>query len=141
MTYDEKVKYLREYINNLREIDSLADRIDKLDSLKYKLGGSVIKSYSGEIKNEKQLSILGTLERMQLDLEKKLNTLHNKLFEIEQSIEMVENETQQSILKYRYLNDFSYKQIAIKMYYSEDYIFVLHKKAIEENEFVNVNGK
>jgi len=141
LTYDEKVKYLREYINNLREIDSLADRIDKLDSLKYKLGGSVIKSYSGEIKNEKQLSILGTLERMQLDLEKKLNTLHNKLFEIEQSIEMVENETQQSILKYRYLNDFSYKQIAIKMYYSEDYIFVLHKKAIEENEFVNVNGK
>jgi len=141
MDYEEKVRYLRGYSRSLHEINSILDRIDGLEALKYRLGGSVIKSHDVTQEKEKQLSIIGSIENLHHRAEKQLNELQNKLFEIEQSIKAVDNEIQQSILMYRYINDYSYKQIANKMYYSEDYIYVLHKKAIDDNEFIKDNGK
>lgn len=53
------------------------------------------------------------------------------LREIEAAIDAVEDPKYRDILRYRYLNGWSWRMIERKMYYGNNYIFQLHLRALQ----------
>ena len=82
-----------------------------------------------------------TFENVMLDItaeEEKIEEKKRKLFELTKDILMIiqniPEKNYQDILRLRYIFGLGWQEISAKLYLSEDYLFTLHRKALDEFE-------
>ena len=67
---------------------------------------------------------------MARELDARVAEYAEKAREIERVIDAVEDGQYRDLLKYRYLNGWSWQRIAKRMYVSEDWVWRLHRRAL-----------
>lgn len=64
----------------------------------------------------------------------KIRELHEKRLAIEHAIEKLVDSNERTIMRYRYINGFSFEKISARVNYSIQQVFRLHKKALRTLE-------
>lgn len=131
MPNKDKIKYLKRYINLDREIDRKLEEIARLRSKLTRItqvltaepqgGGSI---YG---KTEEIIAKIVDLEReIDADIDRLISIRDN----IKAVIEAVENDRERLLLQYRYLDGWTFENIAVEMNYSWRQIHRLHSQAL-----------
>ena len=126
-----KIKYLKRYINLDREIDRKLEEVSRLRSKLTR----VTEVFTAEPKGGG--SIYGKTEEILakiVDLEKEIDADVDRLIAVRDNIksviEVVEDDRERLLLQYRYLDGWTFEKIAVEMNYSWRQIHRLHSKAL-----------
>lgn len=126
-----KIKYLKRYINLDREIERKLEEVARLRA-KLTRGTEV---YSTEPRGGG--SIYGKTEEILakiVDLEKEIDADVDRLIAVRDNIksviEVVEDDRERLLLQYRYLDGWTFEKIAVEMHYSWRQIHRLHSQAL-----------
>ena len=139
MTTKEKKEYLKRYRKIDREVNQLLMEKDEIISL----GTRITPRYSdlprgwGE-SNKVQLSV-EKLEAQEEKIDKKIDLLHEVKADIEKAIQTVENDTLRVLLRYRYINGFTWEKISVMMGYGYRNITRLPGKALIQIKIHNMS--
>ena len=139
MTTKEKKEYLKRYRKIDREVNQLLMEKDEIISL----GTRITPRYSdlprgwGE-SNKVQLSV-EKLEAQEEKIDKKIDLLHEVKADIEKAIQTVENDTLRVLLRYRYINGFTWEKISVMMGYGYRNITRLHGKELIQIKIHNMS--
>lgn len=130
MDYQEKVNFLKRY----KQIDDEINQLLLEKSEIFSLGTKVTPTYSDMPKGMGESDkVQSTVEKLG-DLEKRINDKIDEWYEakldIEKAIHTVESDKLRLLLRYRYINGWTFEQIAVQMHYTWRQINRLHKKAI-----------
>ena len=127
----DKIKYLKRYINLDREIDRKLEEVARLRSKLIR----VTELFTAEPKGGG--SIYGKTEEMLakiVDLEREIDADIDRLVAIRDGIktiiEAVEDDRERLLLQYRYLDGKTFEKIAVEMNYSWRQIHRLHSRAL-----------
>lgn len=130
MSNQEKIKYLRRYRNNEREIERLQEEILQAQVLSQKVTVSL--GGAGGSNGEDKLQVaVEHIIFLQNGLTAQVIRRVNLRKEIERTIQTVEDERLQQLLRYRYINGLTWERIAVAMNYSYMQICRLHGKALD----------
>ena len=126
---------LKGYIETKREIKIIEEKIDYLTSKKTSIKSQVITDMpKGASKNNDILiDLLGELEDITEIYNKKYIKLIQHQKEIEEVINNIDNPTYRNIMRFRYIDGYTWEKICVKMNYSWRQIHRLHGKILEEN--------
>ena len=130
MTNQEKKKYLNQYAKANREIDRKVEELAVWRSKALKVTPVITdapKSNGGENKLQSAVERIMAIED---EINRNIDELVLLQRETESLIEMLDDTTLQTILKYRYINGLTWEQIAVRMDYSYMHITRLHGKAL-----------
>ena len=126
-----KIKYLKRYINLDREIER---KLEEVARLRAKLT-RVTEVFTAEPKGGG--SIYGKTEEILakiVDLEKEIDADVDRLIAVRDNIksviEVVEDDRERLLLQYRYLDGWTFEKIAVEMNYSWRQIHRLHSRAL-----------
>jgi hypothetical protein len=131
ITNQDKIKYLKRYINLDREIDR---KLEAVSLLRSKLT-RIIQVYSTEPRGGGTIygKTEGILAKI-VDLENEIDADIDRLMTVRDSIRMViesvEEDRERLLLQYRYLDGKTFEKIAVEMNYSWRQIHRLHSKAL-----------
>ena len=127
----DKIKYLKRYINLDREIDRKLEAVSLLRSKLIR----VTEVFTAEPKGGG--SIYGKTEEILakiVDLEKEIDADVDRLISIRDNIkaiiEAVDDDRERLLLQYRYLDGWTFEKIAVEMNYSWRQIHRLHSRAL-----------
>ena len=130
MDYQEKVNFLKRY----KQIDDENNQLLLEKSEIFSLGTKVTPTYSDMPKGMGESDkVQSTVEKLG-DLEKRINDKIDEWYEakldIEKAIHTVESDKLRLLLRYRYINGWTFEQISVQM--SREYRWVrrLHRKAV-----------
>ena len=130
MTYQEKVKFLKRYKQIDKEIDQLL--LEKREI--FSLGTKVTPTYSdmpkGTGASDKVQSTVEKLEEYERKIDVKIDDWYEAKLNIEKAIHTVESDTLRLLLRYRYINGWTWEKIAVEMNYAYRNVTRLHGKAI-----------
>lgn len=126
---EKKKEYLWGYQRALRKQKELEEEICQLrldtmvpsliqDGMPHGSGGGDLSGYAAKVD--------GLLEELRELVEKKLDIRR----EISRKIEEMGNETEGTLLRYRYIMGLSFEEIAVKMGYAYRHVLRLHGKAL-----------
>lgn len=131
LEYTEKIALLKKYRDDLETLRSLNSEAEEVRSIADGIsinwsgmpGGS-----GGPTKAEKALEALeGLMEQIEVDR----TELIFRREEIKACIELVKDDRQRTILRYRYLNGFSWPEVSARLGYDECYVKRMHSRAID----------
>ena len=130
-------EYLSQYRNLDIEIDSLVLERERLYSLATTRGGSVIDGTPKGAKSDNAAPYERIIDRI-IDIDDKVNKRIDRLIairhEINAAINGVKDDKLRSILRLRYINGYTFEQIAVELDISYRHICRLHGKALREVE-------
>ena len=139
MNREEKKEYLNSYLEKKRQVEILTEEYHFWEETSYSVPISRIDA-SGVHGNrkkdfntkyiDKHISICETIIKLQKEAEQ-------KLVEILSVIDSLNDSTQKSVLKYRYINGWHFYRIARKLNFSLDNIFTIHRKGIDNLTVIN----
>ena len=113
----------KEYLGQVRQLErriwALLDRQSKYHEL-----GAWRARYQGAVGPVAMLA----LER---ELDGRITEYAERVREIERVIDAVEDGQYRDLLKYRYLNGWSWQQISERMSFSQDWLWHLHARALQ----------
>ncbi len=131
MTNKEKKEYLGRYKPLDEQVNQLL--LEKQEILA--LGTKVTPTYSdmphGVVNNGKIPSVVERLEKQDAKINYTVDKLIDFKEDIERAIHTLQDETLRLLLRYRYINGWTWERIAIKMSYSYMQICRLHGRALE----------
>lgn len=112
----------KEYLGQVRQLErrilALLDRQSKYHEL-----GAWRARYAGT----KGVGAMVALER---EIDGRINEYIDRVYEIEAAIDAVEDEQYRDVLKYRYLNGWSWQKIAERTHFSQDWLWHMHARAL-----------
>ena len=73
----------------------------------------------------------GGMAALERELDARIGEYAELVRRIERTIDAVEDERYRDVLKYRYLNGWSWKKIAERMHFSQDWVWRLHARALK----------
>ena len=130
MTYQEKVKFLKRYKQIDKEIDQLL--LEKREI--FSLGTKVTPTYSdmpkGMGESDKVQSTVEKLGALEKKIDSKIDEWYEVRLDVEKAIHTVESDKFRLLLRYRYINGWTFEQIAVQMNYAYRNVTRLHGKAI-----------
>lgn len=130
MTYQEKVKFLKRYKQIDKEINQLL--LEKREI--FSLGTKITPTYSdmpkGTGASDKVQSTVEKLEEHERKIDVKIDDWYEAKLNIEKAIHTVESDTLRLLLRYRYINGWTWEKIAVEMNYAYRNVTRLHGKAI-----------
>lgn len=128
---------LRSYQTIRKEIRQLEGQIRELDSRVYSPRAPHLTGLPGAAQTEPG----STQERAATELfelrafyDEKIRELHEKRREIENTIAELQDSNERMIMRYRYINGYSFEKISGRINYSLQHVFRLHKKALRAIE-------
>ena len=129
MNREEKRAYLSRYIELEREVDLLIEKNDFW----------VETAYSTSTTNLDNLGITGNTKKIPIEehldicitIQNKIEEANKILQEILTAIDTVENSTQRSALRYRYISGMTLFEIAKEMKYSMDHVKWLLRSGVD----------
>ena len=130
MTYQEKVKFLKRY----KQIDKEITQLLREKSEIFSLGTKITPTYSdmpkGTNESDKVQSTVEKLEEYERKIGIRIDDWCEAKLDIEKAIHTVGSDALRLLLRYRYINGWTFEQIAVQMNYTWRQINRLHKKAI-----------
>lgn len=129
-TITEKKKFLNQFYWVTKELEELEE---KLKRLTIKIQEVKVSDFSLSPKggpSTDMIDLLSQKEKYQNLLAKKIVKIENIRLQIETALDNLEDSRLRLILKYKYLQNYSYKEIASKLNKSERHIRRLHDIAI-----------
>lgn len=134
MSNEEKKEYLRSYRRAKKEALVLEEAIEELrsnrispsmrrpDGMPKGNGGSDLSAYAAR------------LDELERELQAKKWEAIDRYHQVCADILAVPGETERQLLQYRYINGYTWEQIAVKMGYSWRQVHYIHKRALERFE-------
>jgi len=139
MDYEEKVEFLKSYQYLKNKIQSLIREREFYQNQRIKYAGSIIQQPSSQINKKGGISfVVATLDEIEYNLSNEIKRVTKELNNVFNTIEGVENTNYRSILMYRYVNDYTFEEIADRLpYNSKQYVCELHEKIINSMTMTN----
>lgn len=135
MSNDEKIKKLKSYQNSWKEIQRLADEIERLNSQAQKITQTLSSAPSGQGKSDRTVIVDKIVERKE-ELQTTIEKAKRECAEIETAIENVKTPLYQRVLKWKYINGATFEEIAVRENYNYRYIVSkIHPEALKELKF------
>ena len=132
MTNQEKKDYLIRYRDNEREIRRLQNEIQRWKDSAYITSVKYTGAGGGTDGQDKLQVNVERLVRLQNRLTAQMRARIQLRDEIEDAIESVPDDRLQLLLRYRYIEGWTFEQIAVELNYSWRQICNLHGKALNE---------
>jgi DNA-directed RNA polymerase specialized sigma subunit len=139
MTTKEKKEYLKRYRKIDREVNQLLMEKDEIFSLGTKITPTYSDMPKGTGENNKTQSTIEKLEEQEEKINKKIDLLYEVKEDIEKALHTVEDDTLRVLLRYRYINGFTWEKIAVMMGYGYRNITRLHGKALMQIKIHNMS--
>lgn len=128
----EAKEYLLQYKDAQREVDRLINERARWIARATK----VTPTYTGmpheDSGEDRMQDAVERLSEVEKELNEKIDKLVDLRREVEATIHTIGDERLETVLKYRYINDMSFEQIAVKMNYCYDYVLHMHGWALEK---------
>lgn len=134
MEYSEKTAWLNRYRDDLETLRSLNAEAEEVRSIAdgISINWSGMPGGSGGLtKAEKALE---SLEALMDKIKADKTEIIARRAEIKACIESVQDERQRNILRYRYINGFSWPEVSARLGYDQCYIQRVHRRAVEAME-------
>ncbi len=133
MTNKEKIKILKEYVNNEREYNQL---LEMLESMRLKMYGASAQQLTdmpraSGYKNDKMDNYVINLETYTENINILLEKLDKSRKYIENCINLIENSTQRMIMRYRYIEGLRWEEVCVKMNYGWRQTHRIHTNALK----------
>lgn len=122
-------KKLREYRLLKRELGELGDRLAELQDRRATAVKLTMLPKGSEVKD--LADDVAKMDELIRSWHAKNDTLLDTLREIERSIDAVSNSTERRLLSLRYIDGYSWGDIARIMDYSEQMVYVIHGHALQ----------
>ena len=130
MTYQEKVKFLKRYKQIDKEIDQLLLEKSEIFSLGTKITPTYSDMPKGTGASDKVQSTVEKLGALEKKIDSKIDEWYEAKLNIEKAIHTVESDKFRLLLRYRYINGWTWEKIAVEMNYAYRNVTRLHGKAI-----------
>ena len=75
---------------------------------------------------------VGAMVELEKEIDERIAEYAAKVFEIEAVIDAVADQQYRDVLRYRYLNGWSWQKIAERMHFSQDWLWHLHARALAQ---------
>lgn len=131
MTNQEKKDYLIRYRDNEREIRRLQNEIQRWKDSAYITSVKYTGAGGGADGQDKLQVNVERLVRLQNRLTAQMRARIQLRDEIEDAIESVPDDRLQLLLRYRYIEGWTFEQIAVEMHYAFRHITRMHGQALD----------
>lgn len=132
MTNQEKKQYLNRYQITNKQIDQKCAELAEWRSKATKITPTMSDMPKG---NGSENRLESAVEKI-MEIEEGINADIDKLLEIHreilQAIEAVNDPDLCLVLKYRYINGFTFERVGVEMHYTRQWVCVLHGRALKE---------
>lgn len=123
-------EYLRQYINAKNRFKSISDEMIEIRSEATRITPVISDMPSGSHVNDKIALSVEKLDECAKKLEEEAKRMQNAMDDVQNVINSISNPTYRQVLTYRYINGYTWEQIAVKMNYTYRNITRLHGKAL-----------
>lgn len=132
MTNQEKKKWLLEYRKLDQDIERDMEELQRLKSRAEKITSSVSGMPKGGNQGDRLQLAVDRICELEERLNGKIDAAVKRRKEMEAAITTVEDRTLQLILRYKYIDDMHWDEIAEKIHYSFRHTTKLHGKALTQ---------
>lgn len=140
MTNQEKKAFLNRYREAINEIDSITEEMAHIRSNAMRITPVITDMPKGGYGvNNRIQEAIEQLESCANRIQIRVNILHGEMQKVEKTIDTVEDETLKALLRYRYINGYTWEQIAVKMHFSYQWVCELHGRALNQIKIVDRN--
>lgn len=133
MTNKEKKQYLNRYVQAKNRYNAISEEMLRIRSEACRVSPVLSEMPNGG--NQTGTKIERAIEQLDAcanDLEKEALEMRQLMQEVKAAINTIPDETLKQLLELRYINGYTWEQIAVKMYYSYVHICRLHGLALEK---------
>ncbi len=133
MTNQEKKELLNGYIKAKKRFDRISDTM--LEVMSYATKITPLLSDMPKGGNGSGNKIERAIERLDSlagDLEEQAVRMRESMKQVQSAIQTVPDETLQLLLELRYINGYTWEQIAVEMDYSYQWVCTLHGRALNQ---------
>ena len=122
----------KEYLQQLSyiKLNIISMNLDIKDLRQMNITSSYSQQISSSTNIDKIHNICEKVGTLEIHLKNEIVKLENLRLEILGKIEKMGNPNEKIILKFRYVNDLAFDEIAVKTNYSKSMVFKLHRKAL-----------
>lgn len=132
LSNQEKKEYLNRYRSLDRKINRLLEELERWQSLATKITPCYSLMPKGNSNSDKLQTAVDNIIELQDVLNKKTDKYIDMRKDIDKAIDTVEDDTLQLLLCYRYIDNLTWEQVAVKMNYSYMQVCRLHGKALSK---------
>lgn len=136
MTYEEKVRWLRRYQESLRREQELAEEVERLQSEATRITPLLSAMPGGPGGGQKVPRSVERILQAKQELLIQINNCSDVRQQIDIVVSKIDGDTEQEILRRRYLLGQTWEKISDSMSYSLRNIYLIHKKAIEKVKII-----
>lgn len=144
MTYDEKIAWLRRYLDSLRLERELEREVDQMETLATRVTPRLSGMPGGGADGQSLPRAVEGIIRAKQELEAQINVCRAIRGEVVAALEQITNPRDHEILRRRYILGQKWEQIAVEMYYSYKQVRRRHCTCVESlslpDESVNPSG-
>lgn len=130
MTNQKKKEYLKRYKKIDSEINQLLLEKQEIMTLGTKITPTYSNVPKGAGEGNKVQSVIERLEEQEAKIDKKVDDLCEVKADIEKAIHTVDDDILRLLLRYRYINGWTWERIAVEMCYAYRNVTRLHGKAL-----------
>lgn len=125
-------QYLRQAYKMDVRLRALEEKRDRLNHLKCSLpAADYSKPRVSGTKGNRTEDIIGQIDEYERMITDRIGDLISLETDIRIRIEMLEDPAQQTVLEQRYLNYYSWEQIAVNMHYNYRWVLQIHSNALK----------
>lgn len=130
MTYDEKIAWLRRYLDSLRLERELEREVDQMETLATRVTPRLSGMPGGGADGQSLPRAVEGIIRAKQELEAQVNVCKAIRGEVVAALEQITNPRDHEILRRRYILGQKWEQIAAEMNYNFQYICKRHKLVV-----------
>ena len=131
MEYDDKVSWLRRYLDAQRRERVLAEEVERLRAEAERVTPLLSGMPGGGPNTDKLPAAVGRIIDAQQELEAQINCCHAIRREVVAAINTVTDDRQHEVLHRRYILGQRWDQIAVEMHYCYKHVRRIHHRAID----------
>ena len=130
MTYDEKLAWLRRYLDSLRLERELEREVDQMETLATRVTPRLSGMPGGGADGQSLPRAVEGIIRAKQELEAQVNVCKAIRAEVVAALEQITNPRDHEILRRRYILGQRWEEIAVEMHYKYQHICRCHKDAV-----------
>lgn len=131
MTYEERKAWLRRYQDALDDYRMATARLEEANAQATKCTASV-SSYLGRSGTSDHIpAAVERIEAIREDATQAMAEAKAALIEISAALKKLESRTERIVLAMRYVDGYTWQQVADKCGYSIDWVYALHRTAVK----------
>ena len=124
---------LKEYRAVANEIEIIKEKLEYLEEKKTSVKSQVISDMPrSSSENERLSTLLAEIEEVTELYNEKMSRLIKSQFKIENTIDILDDATERNLMRLKYLDGFTWEEVAVEMGYSWQHIHRIHNKILKK---------